>query len=95
MNTVLNAPAWATAPATPGTAEASLRQLVNAAGPLAGGIATALTVVQRAQIAEDDGEPTPLDADQRAKLLAMCAVAAQLLEEVALDACNDLVGLSG
>lgn len=93
MNTILQSPAWADMPAQPGTAAASLRQLVNATGPLASGMAVALTLVQRAKMAEAEGQPAPLDATQRGHLLAMCAVAAQMLGEVAQDAANDLVSL--
>ena len=93
MNTTLQSPAWADVPVQPGTAAASLRQLVNAAGPLAAGMAVALTLVQRAQMAEADGQPAPLDATECGQLVAMCAVAAQMLVEVAGDACNELVSL--
>lgn len=93
MNTILQSPAWATMPAQPGTVAASLRQLVNATGPLAGGMAVALTLVQRAQLAEAEGQPAPLDATECGQLIAMCAVAAQMLGEVAQDAANDLVSL--
>lgn len=91
MNTILQSPAWADMPAKPGTLAASLRQLVNATGPLAGGMAVALTLVQRAEMAEAEGQPAPLNATQRGQLIAMCAVAAQMLGGVALDACNDLM----
>jgi len=91
MNTVLQSPAWANMPTEQGTVAASLRQLVNAAGPLAGGMAVALNMVLRAEQAEADGLETPLNAQQRSQLIAMCAVSAQMLDEVALDACNDLV----
>lgn len=93
MNTVLQSPAWADASVEPGTAAASLRQLVNAAGPLANGMAVALTLVQRAELAEADGKPAPLDATERAQLIAMCAVTAQMLAEVAQDSADDLVSL--
>lgn len=94
MNTTLECPPWADIPAKPGSLTASLRQLVNAAGPLAGGMAVALNLVLRAQQAEADGLDTPLNARQRTQLIALCAVSAQMLDEVALDACNDLVGAS-
>ena len=93
MNAMLQSPAWADMPVQPGTAAASLRQLVNAAGPLASGMAVALTLVQRAEMAETEGQPAPLDATQRRQLIAMCAVTAQMLGSVALDACNDLMSL--
>lgn len=93
MNAMLQSPAWADVPVQPGTAAASLRQLVNAAGPLANGMAVALTLVQRAEMAEIEGQPAPLDATQRGQLIAMCAVTAQMLGSVALDACNDLMSL--
>lgn len=93
MNAMLQSPAWADVPVQPGTAAASLRQLVNATGPLAAGMAVALTLVQRAERAETDGLPPPLDATQRGQLIAMCAVTAQMLGSVALDACNDLMSL--
>lgn len=93
MNAMLQSPAWADVPVQPGTAAASLRQLVNAAGPLANGMAVALTLVQRAEMAETEGQPAPLDATQRGQLIAMCAVTAQMLGSVALDACNDLMSL--
>lgn len=93
MNTILQSPAWADQPAQPGTLAASLRQLVNAAGPLANGMAVALTLVQRAKRAEQDGQPAPLDSTERVQLIALCAVAAQMLGEVAQDAANDLVSL--
>lgn len=91
MNSILECPPWADMPAKPGTLAAALRQLVNAAGPLAGGMAVALNMVLRAEQAEADGQDSPLDARQRSQLIALCAVTAQMLDEVALDACNDLV----
>lgn len=93
MNTLLQSPAWADASVEPGTAAASLRQLVNATGPLAAGMAVALTLVQRAELADADGRPAPLDATERGQLIAMCAVAAQMLAEVAQDSADDLVSL--
>lgn len=93
MTSPLQSPAWADMPVQPGTVAASLRQLVNAAGPLANGMAVALTLVQRAEMAETEGQPAPLDATQRGQLIAMCAVTAQMLGSVALDACNDLMSL--
>lgn len=95
MNTPLQSPAWADVPVQAGTAAASLRQLVNATGPLAAGMAVALTLVQRAQMAEADGRPAPLDATERAQLIAMCAVTAQMLVDVAQDSANDLMSLGG
>lgn len=91
MNAMLQSPAWADMPVQPGTVAASLRQLVNAAGPLAAGMAVALTLVQRAQMAQDQGLPAPLDATQRGQLIAMCAVTAQMLGDAALQACEDLM----
>lgn len=91
MNTVLQAPTWATTSTNPGTTEGALRQLVNAAGPLANGMAVALNLVQRAQAAEEHGQTPFLDPTQRAQLIAMCAVAAQMLGECANDACDTLI----
>ena len=45
MNTVLESPAWAVEPAMEGTPCAALRQLVNAAGPIACGVALVLNIV--------------------------------------------------
>lgn len=95
MNTVLESPAWAVDPVPLGTPSAALRQLVNAAGPVACGMAVVLNLVQREQITEDDGGTPSLDARQRGQLIAFCALAAQLLGEVASDACNELVSLGG
>lgn len=94
MNTCLEAPDWSSLPVPKDAAVASLRQLVNAAGPLASGIAIALTLVRRAEQAESDGQPTPLDATQRGQMVAFCAVAAQMLHEVANDASNTLLDIS-
>lgn len=94
MNTNIEAPDWSSMPVPPDAASAALRQLVNAAGPLAGGMAIALTLVRRAEQAESDGLPTPLDASQRGQMVAFCAVAAQMLQEVANDASNALLDLS-
>ena len=91
MNTVLESPAWAVEPAMEGTPCAALRQLVNAAGPIACGVALVLNIVQREQIAEDEGVTPSLDALQRGQMIAFCALAAQMLGEVASDACNNLV----
>lgn len=91
MTSPLQSPAWADMPVQPGTVAASLRQLVNAAGPLANGMAVALTLVQRAEKAETEGLPAPLDATQRGQLIAMCAVTAQMLGDAALQACEDLM----
>ena len=93
MISPFQSPAWVDMPVQPGTVAASLRQLINAAGPLANGMAVALTLVQRAEMAETEGQPAPLDATQRGQLIAMCAVTAQMLGSVALDACNDLMSL--
>lgn len=91
MKTPIHSPAWADMPVQPGTVAASLRQLVNAAGPLGSGMAVALTMVQRSQMAEDEGLPAPLDASQRGQLIALCAVSAQMLGDAAMAACEDLM----
>ncbi|GLS13579.1 hypothetical protein [Hydrogenophaga electricum] len=93
MTATLTAPAWADMPTRPETLAASLRQLVNAAGPLACGMAVALEAVQRAQIAEEEGETPGLDATQRGHLIALCAVSAQMLGAAATEACDDLLRL--
>jgi len=91
MNTVINAPMWANTNAQLGTLPGDLQQLINIAGPLASGMAVALRSVQLAQMAENDGERPALDDVERAHLIAMCAVSAQLLGDATLDACNALI----
>lgn len=92
MNTIIDAPAWETPAAPLGSMAAELRQLVNVAGPLSAGTAVVLQMVQAAQLAEEAGKPPALTIDQRAKLLAMCHVAAQMLSDASMDACNALLG---
>ena len=93
MNTILNAPGWGDRSTKPNTMAGSLRQLVNAAGPIANGMAVALNMVQRSQIAANDGLPPVLNTEQCQQLIGMCAVAAQMLGEVAGDSANDLESL--
>lgn len=94
MNTHIEAPDWSHSRAPQSPAAAALHQLVNAAGPISAGLAVALTLVRRAQQTEDDGIEAPLDATQRGQLIAFCAVAAQMLHEVAMDASGTLVEVS-
>lgn len=89
----ITAPAWADMPTEPETLAATLRQLVNATGPLACGMAVALEAVQRAQMAEEEGETPSLDATQRSHLIALCAVSAQMLGAVATQSCDELLRL--
>lgn len=91
MNTLIDCPTWADMETQQGTVAAALQQLVNAAGPVSGGIAVALNMILRAQQADDAGDEAPLNPFERAQLLTLCAVSAQMLNEVAADACNDLV----
>lgn len=91
MNTVLQAPGWAETTEENSTVGIALRQLVNAAGPLAMGMATAIQAVQRSEQAEREGQVPYLDASQRSNLIAMCGVAAQILGECANDACDTLI----
>lgn len=91
MNTVINAPTWATTTARMGTLPGDLQQLINLAGPISSGIAVALRAVQVAQLAEADGERPALDEMERGHLIGLCAVSAQLLGDAAMDACNALI----
>lgn len=93
MNTNIEAPDWSHSQAPQSPAAVALRQLVNSAGPISAGMAVALTLVRRAQQTEEDGIEAPLNATQRGQLIAFCAVAAQMLHEVAMDASCTLVEL--
>lgn len=91
VKNIIESPTWVGKPSSQGIASGELRQLVAVAGPLASGMAVALNLVQESQFAEAEGCVPSLSANQRAHLLAMCSVAAQLLAECANDAGDALV----
>ena len=91
MSTIVHAPSWANTSAQVGTLASDLQQLINAAGPLASGMAVALALVQAADLADQDGTQPSLTNAQRASLLGLCNVSAQLLADAASDACNALI----
>jgi hypothetical protein len=90
MITVINAPAWAEQPLSPGTIPGALRQLINVTGPLASGMAAALEVVQASELAEQAGHKPVMSAEKRSQVVGLCLVATQLLAEAASDACEAL-----
>lgn len=87
----IESPMWVGKPSNDCVESGELRQLVAVAGPLANGMAVALNLVQESQFAEAEGCNPPLSAIQRAHLVAMCSVAAQLLAECANDAGDALI----
>lgn len=91
MSTTLHAPSWAHTSAQPGTLAGDLQQLINLAGPMASGMSVALALVLAADQAVEDGTPPALTTAQRASLLGLCAVSAQLLTDATTDACNALM----
>lgn len=91
MSTILHAPGWAHTGAKPGTLAGDLQQLINVAGPLSSGMAVALALIQAADQADQDGTRPSLTSAQRASLLGMCTVSAQLLADATSDACNALI----
>ena len=95
MNRVITAPDWAPARAQATPESEALRQLVNVAGPMASGMAVALTLIQRADFeAQQGAKATILTSEQRQALINLCWVSCQVLEEVAEDACNAYLSAS-